>query len=62
MPANIAATDPGYFVKLLPFLRRFPWSDSALHPFLKQFWPSENIGRVRLLKALFIRLEHLASF
>ena len=42
MPANIAATDPGYFVKFLPFLPRFPWSDSVLHPFLKQFWPSEN--------------------
>ena len=42
MPTIIAATDSGYFVKLLPFLRRFPWSDSALRPFLKQFWPSEN--------------------
>ena len=42
MPAYIAATYSGYFVKFLPFLPRFPWSDSALRPFLKQFWPSEN--------------------
>ena len=42
MSANIAAIDSGHFVKLLPFLPRFPWSDSALRPFLKQFWPSEK--------------------